>query len=79
MTDIIIKKLSYDSSFLTGLGFVGKYLRQINAYSMVDRAFPVCNGNINSDIVKSYFALLCLGKNNFEATEKPTHLISVTL
>ena len=69
MTDFIIKKLPYDLSSHAGLAFVGKYLKQINFNSMIDPAFPVRSGNTNSDIVKSYLALLCLGKNDFEAIE----------
>ncbi len=69
MTDFIIKKLPYDLSSHAGLAFVGKYLKRININSMIDPAFPVRSGNTNSDIVKSYLALLCLGKNDFEAIE----------
>jgi hypothetical protein len=69
MTDFMIKKLPYDLSSHAGLAFVGKYLKQINFNSMIDPAFPVRSGNSNSDIVKSYLALLCLGKNDFEAIE----------
>ena len=69
MTDFIVKKLPYDLRSHAGLAFVGKYLKQINFNSMIDPAFPVRSGNTNSDIVKSYLALLCLGKNDFEAIE----------
>ena len=69
MTDFMIKKLPYDLSSHAGLAFVGKYLKKINFNSMIDPAFPVRSGNSNSDIVKSYLALLCLGKNDFEAIE----------
>lgn len=69
MTDFIIKKLPYDLSSHAGLAFVGKYLNKIKLDSLVDAAFPVRSGHANSDIVKSYLALLCLGKNDFEAIE----------
>ena len=69
MTDFMIKKLPYDLSSHAGLAFVGKYLKKINFNSMIDPAFPVRSGNSNSDIVKSYLALLCLGKNDFDAIE----------
>ena len=69
MTDFIIKKLPYDLSSHAGLAFVGKYLKRININSLVDPAFPVRSGVANSDILKSYLGLLCLGKNDFDAIE----------
>ena len=61
MTDFIIKKLPYDLSSHAGLAFVGKYLKRININSLIDSAFPVRSGVANSDILKSYLGLLCLG------------------
>ena len=52
-----------------GLAFVGKYLKHININSLIDSAFPVRSGVANSDILKSYLGLLCLGKNDFDAIE----------
>ena len=69
MTDFIIKKLPYDLSSHAGLAFVGKYLKRININSLIDSAFPVRSGVANSDILKSYLGLLCLGKNDFVAIE----------
>lgn len=69
MTDFIIKKLPYDLSSHAGLVFVGKYLKSIKINSLIDSAFPVRSGVANSDILKSYLALLCLGKNDFDAIE----------
>jgi len=69
MTDFIIKKLPYDLSSHAGLAFIGKYLKSININSLIDSAFPVRSGVANSDILKSYLALLCLGKNDFERKE----------
>jgi len=69
MTDFIIKKLPYDLSSHAGLAFVGKYLKRINLNALVDPAFPVRSGVSNSEILKSYLALLCLGKNDFDAIE----------
>ena len=69
MTDFIIKKLPYDLSSHAGLAFVGKYLKSIKINSLVDSAFPVRSGVANSDILKSYLGLLCLGKNDFDAIE----------
>ena len=69
MTDFIIKKLPYDLSSHVGLAFVGKYLKRINLNALVDPAFPVRSGVANSEILKSYLALLCLGKNDFDAIE----------
>ena len=69
MTDFIIKKLPYDLSSHAGLAMVGKYLKRININALVDPAFPVRCGVTNSDIIKSYLGLLCLGKNDFDAIE----------
>jgi len=69
MTDFIIKKLPYDLSSHAGLAFIGKYLKSINLNSLIDSAFPVRSGVANSDILKSYLGLLCLGKNDFDAIE----------
>jgi len=69
MTDFLIKKLPYDLSSHAGLAFVGKYLKRININALIDPAFPVRSGAANSDILKSYLALLCLGKNDFDAIE----------
>ena len=69
MTDFIIKKLPYDLSSHAGLALIGKYLKRININSMIDPAFPVRSGVANSSILKSYLALLCLGKNDFDAIE----------
>jgi len=65
MTDFIIKKLPYDLSSHAGLALIGKYLKRININSMIDPVFPVRSGVANSSILKSYLALLCLGKNDF--------------
>jgi Transposase DDE domain group 1 len=69
MTDFIIKQLSYDLSSHAGLAMVGKYLKRINLNATVDSAFAVRSGAPNSAILKSYLAMLCLGKNDFEAIE----------
>ena len=69
MTDFIIKKLPYDLSSHAGLAFIGKYLKSIKINSLIDSAFPVRSGVANSDILKSYLALLCLG--NPSSTANP--------
>ena len=69
MTDFIIKKLPYDLSSHAGLAFIGKYLKRVNVNALIDPAFPVRSGVANSDILKSYVALLCLGKSDFDAIE----------
>ena len=69
MTDFIIKKLPYNLSSNAGLALVGKYLKSIKLGALVDAQFPVRSGVANSDILKSYLALLCLGKNDFDAIE----------
>jgi hypothetical protein len=69
MTDFIIKRLPYDLSSHAGLALVGQYLKQINAPALIDPAYPVRSGVTNSDLLKSYLGLLCLGKNDFDAIE----------
>jgi hypothetical protein len=69
MTDFLIKRLPYDLSSHAGLAFIGKYLKRININGLIDPAFPVRSGIANSDILKSYLGLLCLGKNDFDASE----------
>lgn len=69
MTDFVIKKLPYDLSSQAGLALVGQYLKRINLSALVDPKFPVRSGVTNSDILRSYLGLLCLGKNDFDAIE----------
>ena len=69
MTEFLIKRLPYDLSSHAGLAFIGKYLKSIKLNTVLDRAFPVRSGVANSDILKSYLGLLCLGKNDFDAIE----------
>jgi hypothetical protein len=69
MTDFIVKRLPYDLSNQAGLALIGKYLKHIQLNALVDPAYPVRSGIANSDILKSYLGLLCLGKNDFEAIE----------
>jgi hypothetical protein len=69
MSDFVVKQLPYDLSGQAGLALIGKYLKRINLNALVDPAFPVRAGIANSDILKSYLGLLCLGKNDFDAIE----------
>ena len=69
MTEFIIKRLPYDLSSHAGLAFVGQYLDSVKVNSLVDSAFPVRSGVTNSDTLKSYLGLLCMGKNDFDAIE----------
>ena len=69
MTEFIIKKLPYELSSHAGLAFIGKYLKHMNVNALIDPKFPVRSGVANSDILKSYLALLCLGKSDFDAIE----------
>jgi hypothetical protein len=69
MTDFIIKKLPYDLSSHAGLAFIGKYLKRANVNALIDPKFPVRSGVTNSEILKSYLALLCIGKSDFDAIE----------
>ena len=69
MADFILKQLPYDLSNQAGLALIGKYLKRINLNALVDPGFPVRSGIANSDLLKSYLGLLCLGKNDFDAIE----------
>jgi len=69
MADFILKQLPYDLSNQAGLALIGKYLKRINLNALVDPRFPVRSGIANSDVLKSYLGLLCLGKNDFDAIE----------
>lgn len=69
MSDFLIKQLPYELSSHAGLALVGKYLAHINLNALVDPRFPVRSGVPNSAIIKSYLALLCQGKSDFEAIE----------
>lgn len=69
MTDFIIKKLPYDLSSHAGLAFIGKYLKRVNVNALIDPKFPVRSGVANSEILKSYLALLCMGKSDFDGIE----------
>ena len=61
MTDFIVKKLPYALSFHAGLALIGKHLKRIKTNAVVDPAFPVRSGVANSDVIKGYLGLLCLG------------------
>ena len=69
MTDFVIKKLPCDLSSHAGLAFVGKNLKRVNVNALIDPIFPVRSGVANSEILKSYLALVCLGKSDFDAIE----------
>lgn len=58
MTDFIIKKLPYDLSSHAGLALIGQYLKSTKLKSLLDSAFPIRAGIANSDVLKSYIALL---------------------
>ena len=59
----------YDLSNQASLALIGKYLKRININRLVDPTFSVRSGIANSDILKIYLGLLCLGKNDFDAIE----------
>ena len=65
--DFTIKQLPYDLNSNAGLTLVDKYLSRININALLDPQFPARSGVANSEIVKSYLGLLCLGKNPFDA------------
>jgi hypothetical protein len=49
------------------LVFIGRYLKRINFVTLVDLALLAQASIANSDTLKSYRCLLCLGKNHFDA------------
>ncbi len=69
VTDFIIKKLPYDLTSHAGLSLIGHYLKRIRFQPWVDKQFPMRSGVSNSEVLKSYLALLCLGKSDFDAIE----------
>ncbi|MCK9515818.1 MAG: IS1380 family transposase [Ottowia sp.] len=69
MSEFVIKQLPYNLSSQAGLALVSKYLRRINLNALVDPIFPVRWGIANSAILKSYLALLCQGKSDFDAIQ----------
>jgi hypothetical protein len=69
MTDFVIKRLPYDLRSHAGLAFIGKYLKPVNVNALIDPKFPVRSGAANSEILKSYLSLLCLGQSDFDAIE----------
>ena len=48
---------------------IGQYFKSVNLSAWVDPAFSVRSGVASSCILKSYLALLCLGKNDCDAIE----------
>ena len=69
MIDFHIKKLPYDLSSHAGLAFIGKCLKCVNVNALINLKFPVRSVVANSEIFKSYFALLRMGKSDFDAIE----------
>ena len=69
VTKFKIKKLSYDLTSHAGLAIVGDYFKSIKLDSLIDSAYRVRSGALNSDVLKSYLGLLCLGKTDFDAIE----------
>jgi hypothetical protein len=61
VTKFKIKKLSYDLTSHAGLAIVGDFFKSIKLNSLIDSAYPVRSGALNSDVLKSYLGLLCLG------------------
>lgn len=52
----------------SGLALVGQAVkRHTNFTREVDAQIPLRHGIKHSDVLKSYLAMLCLGKNDFEA------------
>lgn len=52
----------------SGLALIGQAIkRQTNLTREIDIRVPLRHGIKHSDVIKSYLALLCIGKNDFEA------------
>jgi hypothetical protein len=69
MTDFVAEKLPCVLSSDAGLALIGKYLKRVNVNALIDPTFPVRSGFASSEILKSYLALLCWGKSDFDAIE----------
>jgi hypothetical protein len=55
-----LKSSPYHLSPDAGLAFIGKYLKSTDLKSLLDAAFPIRAGIVNSDVLKSHIALLSL-------------------
>ena len=71
MTDFHLKRLSYNLTSTAGLALIGQLLKKMQITQTIDPMFPIrgAGGIANSDILKSYLGLLCLGKTDFDAIE----------
>jgi hypothetical protein len=71
MTDFHLKRLSYNLTSTAGLALIGQLLKKMQITQTIDPVFPIrgAGGIANSDILKSYLGLLCLGKTDFDAIE----------
>jgi len=71
MTDFIVKKLPYALSSHAGLHLIGKASKphlQTNACRSIQ--LSGASGVANSDVIKGYLGLLCLGQeHDFEPIE----------
>lgn len=65
----MVKQLPHDLSGQAGLARISKYQKGINLNACVDPAFGGRAGTANSDILKNYLVLRCLGKNDFDVIE----------
>ena len=70
MRPLIVKQLKYDLTPVAGLALVGHHLERLApVFKGIDAAWPVRNGVINSDVLRSYVGLLVQGKSDFDAIE----------
>lgn len=69
MSNLTIKKQHCVLISDTGLVLITKYPQSIKFSSLVDSAYPVHAGEVNSCHLKPYLDLLCLRKSNFDAIE----------
>ncbi|BCE01359.1 IS1380 family transposase [Marinicellulosiphila megalodicopiae] len=68
MKQFILEKSDADIISHGGLSLIGLAIKKYtNLTNSIDKLIPLRHGTKHSDIIKIYTALLCIGKNDFEA------------
>jgi len=68
MKQFILEKSNADIISHGGLSLIGLAIKKYtNLTNSIDKLIPLRHGTKHSDIIKIYMALLCIGKNDFEA------------
>ena len=68
MKRFIIEQSSADIISHSGLSLIGQAIKRYTHLSgQLDASVPMRHGIKHSDVIKSYLALLSIGKNDFEA------------